>query len=82
MLDLQPRLKNDKNRMFLLTNEFDISQMLDFYKENQCLAMTMTKAIFNKISSEIPTSIPIFIPHLAVDIDKHEIEDFLSVLTN
>lgn len=82
MLDLQPKLKNEENRLFLLANEFEISQMLDFYKENQCLAITMTKAIFNKISSEIPTSIPIFVPHLAVDVDKHEIEDFLSVLIN
>lgn len=82
MLDLQPKLKNKENRLFLPTNEFNISHMLGFYKENHFLAMTMTKAFFNKISSEIPTSIPIFVPHLAVDVDKHEIEDFLSVLIN
>ena len=82
MLDLQPKLKNKENRLFLPTDEFNISHMLGFYKENHFLAMTMTKAFFNKISSEIPTSIPIFVPHLAVDVDKHEIEDFLSVLIN
>lgn len=82
MLDLQPKLKNKENRLFLPTNEFNISHMLGFYKENHCLAMTMTKAFFNKVSAEIPTSIPIFVPHLAVDVDKHEIEDFLSVLIN
>ncbi len=78
-LNLQPKLRNKKERIYFPTDEFDITHLIDFYKKNECLAMTMSKAVFDKMAPDIPTVIPIFVPHLVVDVDKQEIEDFLSI---
>ena len=80
LLDLQPKLKNEGERIFFPDEEFDIEHLIDFYKKKKCLAITMSKAIFDKLSSEIPTTTPIFVPHLVVDIEKQEAKDFVSIL--
>jgi thiamine biosynthesis protein ThiI len=79
MLALQPKLKNEEEKIFFPTEKFSISHLVDYYKKKDCLAITMSKAVFDEIADEIPTIIPIFVPHLVIDVDKKEIEDLLSI---
>ncbi len=82
LLDLQPKLRNVEERIYFPTSQFDITHLVSFYKKKECLAITMSKMIFDEMSLEIPTVIPIFVPHLVVDVNKKELEDFLSVSVN
>lgn len=69
LIALQPNLNNFIEKIHLDNTEIEIEKFLDFYTNNKCSGLGMSKEIFDKISDSIPVSIPVFIPHLVTEID-------------
>ena len=74
ILALQHRLKI-KEREINYTSE---ERIMDYYKENKCLAIGISNTFFEKLSKLVPKSIPLLVPHLVTEIDRDEIMKITS----
>ena len=77
LLSLQPNLKT-REREIVEIDGFNTDDVLQYYKDSECLSIAMSKTIFEETSSEVPNSIPIFIPFL---VDEWKDED-ISIYAN
>lgn len=75
ILALQNRLKIKEREIFFNDTEDEIMM---FYTKNKCLAIGISKTLFEKISKIIPLSIPLLVPHLVTEINKEEIKRITS----
>lgn len=78
LTSLQPMLKNYRKKIFLPIDKFDTSHFLEFYEQNQCSGIGMSKELLEELSNLIPNSIPVFVPHLVTEIDQDVIKRIIS----
>ena len=76
LVDLQPRLKKTENIVSSSSDTINIEEILEINKLSKSLGIVMAKPIFEEISSMIPTSIPIFVPHLVDEMKEEELMRF------
>ena len=72
---LQNRLKI-KERIINYNGEED--EIIAFYTEYKCLAIGVSKTLFERVSKLIPLSIPLLVPHLVTEINNEEIKKITS----
>jgi len=76
LLALQPNLKKAEKVIFSNDKQFNIEEVLNYYKKTQSMSIAMSKTIFNDTSMKIPTTIPVFVPYLVEDLKEEEISIF------
>ncbi|MHA1347262.1 MAG: THUMP domain-containing protein [Candidatus Heimdallarchaeaceae archaeon] len=78
LLALQQNLKKIERVIFSNVKQFHVEEALNHYQKSQCLSIAMSKAIFEELSMKIPTTIPIFVPHLVENPKEKEISIFYN----
>lgn len=78
LLALQKNLKKTERVIFSNDKQFHVEEALNHYQKSQCLSIAMSKAIFEELSMKIPTTIPIFVPHLVENPKEKEISIFYN----
>jgi len=63
-LRLQPKINKMQERIFFIKKDLEIEDILEYYKKFDCKSIATSKEVFNEISSKIPVTIPLFVPHL------------------
>jgi thiamine biosynthesis protein ThiI len=76
ILVLQPKTRKLHQNMFFIENELDIQEILELYKKYNCKGISISKSLFSEFSSLLPISIPLFVPHLASEVDRKDLEIF------
>ena len=74
--NMQPYLK--EKGIVYIKNKFEIDQLLDYYEENRCLGISMSKVVFDNIENDLPVKIPLFVPHLVDIVNEKEIAKVLA----
>ncbi|MFW9853138.1 MAG: THUMP domain-containing protein [Candidatus Thorarchaeota archaeon] len=77
ILALQNNLKIKERKINYDGKEVEI---LAFYTEYKCLAIGVSKTLFERISKIIPLTIPLLVPHLVTEIDYEEIKKITSFI--
>ncbi len=81
ILQLQPQLKKYEREIIFSKGDFDGKHILETYNSFEGLSIAMSNEVFEKNSSDLPVNIPIFVPHLVVDVNKNETSNFIAMLT-
>ena len=79
LTNLQPMLENYKRKLYWSTDQFDLNHVLEVYKINKCSGIGMSKLLLEKLSDQIPNSIPVFVPHLVTEVEPELIEQLLRI---
>ncbi|MCG3225348.1 MAG: hypothetical protein H7645_00400 [Candidatus Heimdallarchaeota archaeon] len=77
ILILQPKIKKLRDNIFYVENELDIQEILVYYNKYECKGISVSKTLFNEISSIFPVTTPLFVPHLVTTIDRKDLENFI-----
>ena len=74
LLVLQLKRSKLQHKILFIENEFDIQKILEIYKKYDCKGISISKTMFNEFSSLIPVSIPLFVPHIASEINRKDLD--------
>ncbi len=74
--NMQPYLK--EIGIFYIKDKFDVDNLIDLYRETECLGIAMSKTVFNDLEKELPVKVPIFVPHLVDIVDEKELSKVLA----
>jgi thiamine biosynthesis protein ThiI len=77
ILVLQPKTSKLQRNILFVENGFDIQEILEVYKKYNCKGISISKTLFSEFSSLLPVSIPLFVPHLASEVDRKDLEIFV-----
>ena len=78
LLDLQPQLRQSEKEIHFPESRYDINSLLEYYINNECHGIALSKDVFSRLTNEIPVTLPIFVPHLVTEIDEEEINSLLT----
>lgn len=76
ILALQPKTSKLYHNILFVKNEFEIEDLLEAYSKFDCKGISVSNSIFTELSSLLPVEIPLFIPHLASEINREELQKF------
>ena len=74
LLVLQLKRSKLQHKILFIENEFDIQKILEIYKKYDCTGISISKTMFNEFSSLIPVSIALFVPHIASEINRKDLD--------
>jgi thiamine biosynthesis protein ThiI len=72
-LILQPKIGKMQERIFFIKEDLKIYDLLGHYDNCDCKGIAVSRNVFNEVSSKIPVTIPIFVPHLVTSIDENDL---------